>query len=193
MTQRDKNSFGLIVLVLAMLAFFALAFPAFRFSLPRIFMHDWLGMSMGGGPIHIINSGTGIARLMPLAALYLIWACVALWVYRDAEKRDLNGLLWGLFVLIGNVIGLIIYLILRGTSPQVEPTGHRIAPAGNAASASADDPELPCPGCAKPVRASFVACPYCARPLKTACTSCGRDLETDWKACPYCGQHVDEG
>lgn len=47
----------------------------------------------------------------------LIWFIVAIllciWVYRDAESRGMNGVLWLIIVLIAGIIGLIIYLIVR--------------------------------------------------------------------------------
>ncbi len=45
--------------------------------------------------------------------LLLIWFVVLVWVYRDAKKRGKSGLLWTLVVLFLNIIGLIIWLIVR--------------------------------------------------------------------------------
>ncbi|MDQ1261398.1 MAG: putative rane protein [Euryarchaeota archaeon] len=58
--------------------------------------------------------GTGFAWLISLAVAYL--------VYKDAEKRNMNGLLWGLPILIPwiGILFLILYLILRDS-------GHRMA------------------------------------------------------------------
>ncbi len=54
--------------------------------------------------------------------VWLIFAVIAYIVYKDAEKRGLNGLLWGLPVLVPwvGIIFLILYLVLR-------EGGHRIA------------------------------------------------------------------
>lgn len=54
--------------------------------------------------------------------VWLIFAVIAYLVYKDAEKRGLNGLLWGLPILVPwvGVIFLILYLVLR-------EGGHRIA------------------------------------------------------------------
>jgi len=57
----------------------------------------------------------------------LVWFIVAIllciWVYRDAERRGMNGVLWLIIVLIAGIIGLIIYLIVRKdkTSAQGGP------------------------------------------------------------------------
>jgi putative membrane protein len=58
--------------------------------------------------------GTVFAWFISLAVAYL--------VYKDAEKRNMNGPLWGLPILIPwiGILFLILYLILRDS-------GHRIA------------------------------------------------------------------
>jgi hypothetical protein len=177
MTQREKNPISLLVLVLVILAFFVLISPFFRFSIPRLFVHDWLGLQMNGFGPHMQFGLTSLMRWLPLLLIYMVWAAVAIWVYRDAERRGQNGLLWALFVFVGNVIGLILYLLLRASSPERE------APPSVA-------PTAACPACGQPVLASYVACPHCAHALARSCAACGKRLETGWKACPYCGQVV---
>jgi hypothetical protein len=182
MTQRDKNSIGLIVLVMMMVAFFALFIPMFRFSIPRLFMHDWLGMDTPGIEQHLSFTLANLTRMLPLGLMYVMWAFVAIWTYRDAERRNLNGLLWALFVFVGNIIGLIIYLILRGGSSD-----HEVSPGATRPPAPST---TPCPECGHGVQDSFVVCPYCAHSLARSCDACGKRLEIDWKACPHCGQAV---
>jgi putative membrane protein len=69
------------------------------------YMMDWFPF-MGFGSVFF--------TLISLAVAYL--------VYKDAEKRGMNGLLWGLPILIPwvGILFLILYLILRDS-------GHRIA------------------------------------------------------------------
>jgi len=184
MTQRDKNSIGLVVLILVMLAFFALSSPMFRFSIPSLFMHDWLGVPIDGIGHVFHNRSMNVMRILPLGMIYILWAGVAIWAYRDAERRNQNGLLWALFVFVGNIIGLIIYLILRGGTPERE------------ASPSVSAPQVlsttPCPECGQGVQDAFVVCPYCAHSLVRSCVACSKRLEIDWKACPHCGQAVTD-
>jgi len=47
------------------------------------------------------------------AGMFVITIIIAIWVYRDAESRGENGVIWLLVVLVGGIIGLIIYLIVR--------------------------------------------------------------------------------
>lgn len=52
------------------------------------------------------------AFLLPIAFLAIgLYLCI--WVYRDAQQRGMNGALWVVIVLIGNIVGLLIYLGVR--------------------------------------------------------------------------------
>ena len=44
---------------------------------------------------------------------FIIWILVAIWVYKDAEKRGSSGVLWLIIVIIAGIIGLIIWLVVR--------------------------------------------------------------------------------
>lgn len=109
---------------------------------------------------------------IPLLIMTLIWLAVVIWVYRDAEKRGMNGLLWALLVFIGSIVGLIIYLIVR-TEPGARPAN------GNAKEV--------CPCCGKDVAGGFVFCPHCGSRVKPVCPSCQKPVDKSWKACPHCG------
>ena len=43
----------------------------------------------------------------------LIGIALAVWVYKDAEKRDMGGAVWLIIVILTGCIGCIIYLIVR--------------------------------------------------------------------------------
>ncbi len=66
--------------------------------------------------------GFGILAL--IIAFAVVWFVVAIliavWVYRDAEKRGESGVLWLIIVLIAGIIGLIIWLIIRGDKPVIK-------------------------------------------------------------------------
>ena len=66
--------------------------------MPYFHMMDWFPF---------MGFGTAFAWLVSLAIAYL--------VYKDAEKRGINGLLWALPILIPwiGVLFVIMYLILR--------------------------------------------------------------------------------
>ncbi len=58
-------------------------------------------------------SGFGSYACWIWGILILIWLAVLVWVYKDAKRRGKSGLLWFLIVLFLNIIGLIIWLIVR--------------------------------------------------------------------------------
>ncbi|MCD6457266.1 MAG: PLDc N-terminal domain-containing protein [Thermoproteales archaeon] len=54
--------------------------------------------------------------------MLIIWLFVCFWVYKDANKRGENGVLWALIVLVLGIIGLIIYfLLVRSKKPAPPP------------------------------------------------------------------------
>jgi putative membrane protein len=73
--------------------------------MPYYHMMDWFPF---------MGFGTVLSWFISLAVAYL--------VYKDAERRNMNGLLWGLPILIPwiGILFLILYLILRDS-------GHRTA------------------------------------------------------------------
>jgi predicted nucleic acid-binding Zn ribbon protein len=71
---------------------------------------------------------------------FIIWILVAIWVYKDAQKRGKNGILWVIIVIILGIIGLIIYLVVRGE--KTAPSRH-------------------CPNCGRAIPEDARSCPYC--------------------------------
>jgi len=71
--------------------------------MPYYHMIDWFPF---------MGFGTVFTWLISLAVAYL--------VYKDAEKRNLNGFLWGLPILIPwiGILFLILYLILRDSGQR---------------------------------------------------------------------------
>ena len=109
--------------------------------------------------------------------LLIIWVLVIVWVYRDAERRGMNGVLWALLVFIGNLIGLLIYLIVRSDyRPSLEKP-HSIQS---------------CPSCQKPLDENFAFCPHCGARLQSVCSSCGKPVEKEWSVCPHCGEKLNK-
>ncbi len=58
--------------------------------------------------------------------IFLIIACL---VYMDANKRGMNGLLWGILVIIPvlGVLFLVIYIVVRETGGQKTMSGEKSA------------------------------------------------------------------
>lgn len=57
----------------------------------------------------------GIVMLIVILGIvfFIIGIALAVWVYKDAKKRDMNAAVWLLIVLLTGCIGCIIYLIVR--------------------------------------------------------------------------------
>ena len=131
-----------------------------------------------------MNFGIGVNRsfhsfnvgILPILMLGL-WLVIIVWVFRDAERRGMSGLLWALLVLVGNLIGLLIYLIVRS---------------GNLPGQLEVKTSEPCANCGKNIAKKFVFCPYCGTRLKANCPSCEQPVSNDWRVCPQCGEKLVE-
>ncbi len=51
--------------------------------------------------------------IITLIIFWIVAIGLAVWVYKDAKKRDMNAVVWLLIVLLSGCIGCIIYLIVR--------------------------------------------------------------------------------
>ena len=87
--------------------------------------------------------------------IWLVIAIVlAIWVYKDAEKRGSSGALWLIIFLVAGFIGLIIWLIIR------PPIG------GDPTKGNATGSDRKCPNCGRPIPMDAQVCPYCAKKFK---------------------------
>ena len=97
---------------------------------------------------------------------------MAYWVYKDAESKGQNGVLWLLLVIVANIWGFIIYLVVRGSfdkeSSHLSGSGRGYGPG---------------PRSAYVERARR---PNTAGVTRT-CFSCTREIPGDSNLCPYCG------
>jgi predicted permease len=58
--------------------------------------------------------GLGFAACLAFGIIwFIVFILIAIWVYKDAEKRGSSGILWLLIVLILGIIGIIIWLVVR--------------------------------------------------------------------------------
>ena len=116
-----------------------------------------------------LSMRTVIFSLVVLVALLTIPVMIGVYVYRDAKRRGMNAMAWTLIAVVAPaLIGFIIYLLVRGNSP-----------------------DLQCPQCAEPVTEQYVICPHCGAKLRPACTNCSFPVEPDWNVCPKCATLLD--
>ncbi|MHA2036327.1 MAG: hypothetical protein ACW972_04530 [Promethearchaeota archaeon] len=58
-------------------------------------------------------AGLYIAIIVIVVVFYIVAILIAVWVYKDAKKRDMNAAVWLLICLVTGCIGCIIYLVVR--------------------------------------------------------------------------------
>ncbi|MDZ7336315.1 MAG: zinc ribbon domain-containing protein [candidate division KSB1 bacterium] len=108
--------------------------------------------------------------LIPIFGLIIV-----VWVYYDAKRHGMNGILWALLVLVGHLAAFIIYLIVRnGQFPVIA--------AGSATQ--------PCPSCGNMVAQTHSYCPQCGAQVRPFCPNCQKTIANNWSVCPYCGQKL---
>ncbi len=171
-----------LIIFLVLLCFIGLRMTPLAFT-PFGFFSSTISTVQNGweNALHSIDFWPGkFFRFIPTTfltfVLLIIWIFVIAWVYRDAERRGMNGILWGLLVFIGNIIGLLIYLIIRSD---------------NLPSTSVPVVQLKCPECSTPVSQKYAFCPHCGASMAgPVCPDCKKNVEKDWQACPHCGKNL---
>lgn len=92
------------------------------------------------------------------------WIFTALWLYRSAENADKNGMLWFVLGLIGNIVTVLVFLIVRNSMNV-------------------------CPEC-KTYQKGGVYCKFCGKRLPYVCVKCGEIINREDKYCRGCGEKV---
>ena len=115
MNASSGKTLGIILVVLLVLM---IAWPLKYVLFAPVGLFD--SIFHGGHGLHLDHSGwwpwVGFVGFFGLAALAL-WIAVIVWVYKDAEKRGMNGALWALLVFFLHLIGLLIFVLVRGDHP----------------------------------------------------------------------------
>lgn len=137
------------------------------YMLSRVRAHD-------GSMVYVISIPTnvpgGMIALKVSAALAMLffcvyWVLVALWMYRDAARRKLSALYWGLIGLFTNLIGLIVYQIYRRSMAA-------------------------CPSCGASQSAAHRFCSFCGAQLGVCCKHCGGRVGAKDVFCHNCGKEL---
>ena len=120
--------------------------------------------------------------------LVLFWLFVILWVINDARSRSSRlsfVILSVMLVLFFNLLGLIVYFIIR---PQITidesrwmELEHKYLQFETAGLSS-------CPKCDYDLQPDFNVCPKCGFEIKVECDNCKTYIYKEWEFCPYCGQ-----
>lgn len=99
---------------------------------------------------------TGALCFLPVIG-FIISIVIAIWVYKDAERRGSSGALWLIILLLTNILGLIIWLIVR------PPIGGKQPQTSTAAAPPPASTERRCPSCGRVIPDDARVCPYCGK------------------------------
>lgn len=189
MKSTSAQTLGIVLVVLVVL----MATGLFRLLF-------WIPLGVADGVGHGLRSSfferggswfwpwAGFAGFFGVILLFF-WIAVVIWVYRDAEKRRMEGVIWALIVFFTHLIGLIVYAIVRSNHPVPQ----------SASTASPSSPPPPpqasvsgpvCKSCGKPVEKDHSYCAMCGEKLHTVCAKCGKEIQRNWTVCPFCGDKI---
>jgi len=123
--------------------------------------------------------------------LAAFWIGLIIWTWRDIRSRSADifaVLLAVLLVIVFNVIGLLIYVLVRPKQTLAE----RYDRALEEEILLRELQQAPtCSSCGRPVKPDWQYCPYCETELKHPCPRCGYLLVPEWKRCPQCGADAE--
>ena len=108
--------------------------------------------------------------LIVLSIGLIVPILIGVYVYRDANRRGMNAVMWTLIALIApSLLGFIIYLLVRSSYSDME-----------------------CPKCGTTIKEEYVLCPKCGAKLRPFCPNCSAPVEPDWTVCPRCATPLEE-
>lgn len=116
--------------------------------------------------------------------LFILWCSLVYWTYRDAKKRGALAVYWAVVVFFFNLLGLVIYLIIRPPEYVEDATERELEI--KTKEALLDRSSLVCRACLRPIKEDFLICPYCFKKLRKECPNCQKALQMSWTVCPYC-------
>ena len=130
-----------------------------------------------------------IMRILGVGLL-IFWVVVISWVWLDSGERTTDvykRIAYVLLVVVFNVIGWIIYLIIRPSETIEEIYWSDL----ERRYLKYETSELgDCPKCGYQLLPGFVFCPNCGFELKRKCSECDVYVDRDYKYCPYCNNKV---
>lgn len=132
-------------------------------ALASIFERHLLIKPLVAEPVGIRLLGMfGIVTGVAIAASILILFYGYIWA--DAKRRGMSPFLWLIVaILVPNLIGVILYFIVREPLP------------------------LNCPQCGRTLNPHFNFCPGCQFNLRPNCPQCRRTIRAQDRFCPHCG------
>lgn len=104
------------------------------------------------------------------AAVFACMVVAAVFVYRDAKKRNMNPILWAIVAfVVPFFVGAIAYFVIREPIVSAE-----------------------CPNCGNALQNDAKACEKCGTVMMAMCEKCDFPIQKKWKSCPNCGNELPE-
>ena len=115
-----------------------------------------------------MNIFVTLIPLIMILTVLTVFVLIGVYVYKDANARGMNGLLWAIVAMFApSFIGIIVYLIVRENYASIA-----------------------CSNCGAQVKPGYNTCPNCGSSLKERCENCGAYVEPDFKVCPNCAHEL---
>ncbi len=108
----------------------------------------------------------GVTGLLFALAAAIYWLLIAAWLYKTAVLSGMNGLLWFLLGLCGNLLAAILFHLVRSFKRQK------------------------CSSCSHYSSIEAKYCTECGAALTEKCTRCGEPVHSGDKFCPSCGKQI---
>jgi hypothetical protein len=125
-----------------------------------------------------------------LYSLLVFWIVVLYWVWLDSGERTSKTfvrLLYVVLVALLNIIGWIIYLIIRPSQTIEEIYWSDL----ERRYLKYETAELgDCVKCGRQLYPGYTFCPHCRQKIKIKCPSCKVNIDRKSKFCPHCGSNV---
>ena len=109
----------------------------------------------------------GLTGLLGTLLTIAYWILVAAWLYQRAIQADMNGLLWFLLGIGGNLGAGVVFLVIRGIFREN------------------------CPSCGKWQKES-IFCRRCGAAVSQVCSDCGQTCRNTDKFCGSCGRKLKD-
>lgn len=126
------------------------------------------------------------------AIFVIFWLVVLDWVWLDSGERTTSRaarICYLLLVLILNILGWIIYLIIRPSQTIEQIYWSDL----ERRYLKFETLELgDCPKCGTQLYPGYVYCPKCGIELKIKCGQCGTYIEKNSAYCPFCGNDLGD-
>lgn len=117
-------------------------------------------------PIALIIAG--VTGFLIWVIMLLLWLLIAAWLYQTAVLSDMNGTLWLIAGLLGNVFAVVLFWLVRSFI------------------------RVKCPSCGSFQHIEARYCTRCGAALHESCESCGADCASGNKFCRSCGKKLHE-